>query len=368
MSTPPILRNTYAVEVDTPAGRYPLNPDNIQVSIDEDRAEYVHATITVAWVDDTIWALLDPREGNYIRWKVSQYGDVALTEHIGDLPGERLTGSDGYARMVIRDVDRDWITREVRITCASRESLLADKIRNAPTTVDTGATTVAALVEWSLDNVFGGAPGTVSWVSAMTATAIPAGDRRIMQQGDSHFDLIRPELDAIGVRIYDLWGQFWGSSVRNTASSRPPLKLATYDWADGAPVDTDPTVYSLRERISRSGDWADGVLIKYDTTASGGSVSYQASGAGANTKGRTITRNRPAPAANAADELVVRTQQRGQDITITCRAQVMDVHTRAPVEVHTLDGTVVTGIMRSVEWDFAAATMRINAQTGVDIG
>lgn len=365
-ATPATLRNLLTAEVDTPAGQYPLDVTNIRVSIDEDRTAYVQAQITVTWVTPEIWALIDPRAGNYIRWRVSQYGDVAMTQWIGDLPGERLVGSDGYARMVIRTVARDYSTRQVTISCESRESMLADKIRNAGTTINTGATNVADLVEWSLNDVFG-STGTVAWVSTMAATSIPSGDRRIMQQGDTHFDLMRPELDAIGVRIYDLWGQLWGSSLRNTVSARPPLQLATYDWADGASFETDPIVHGLTESITRNGDWADGVLIKYDQTASGGSVSYQASGAGVNTKGVMITRYRPAPSSNAADALVTRAEQRGEDITIVCRARVTEVHTRGPIEIHTREDGVISAVIRSVEWDFFAGSMTINAQTGTEL-
>jgi len=363
--TPQLIRHTYAADVDTPAGRYPLDVSNIVVTLSEDDTAYVSATVTCAWVSEEVWALMDPRAGHYLRWKVDQWADVNATQLVGTLPGERWEDAGEYARMVITERDRDHLTRTVTLTCESRESLLADKIRNATTTVDTGATTVAALVNWSLADVFGGEVGPTAWAAIMASTAIPSGDRRVMKQGDTHFDLIRAELDAIAVRIYDLFGQVWGASLRNSVSGRPPLRLATHDWADGAPADADPIVFALTERTSRR-DWADGVLIKYDLTASGGSVSYQRSGAGANTKGRVITRTRPAPADNAADALVTRTKQRGHTFTVTARARVTDVHTRAPIEILTRQGTLA-GVIRTVRWDFAAAEMTITAQTGTDV-
>src|SRR5690606_8618941 len=115
------------------------------------------------------------------------------------------------------------------------------------------------------------------------------------------------ELDAINCRIFDIWGVIFQIAERDTVGAT--LKLATYTEAEGAPADADPIVTELQRTLTREGDYADGVLAKFDWTNAAGTrvVQYQLTGGGANDKGSVKTYTRPRPAANAAEKLLTRT-------------------------------------------------------------
>lgn len=170
----------------------------------------------------------------------------------------------------------------------------------------------------------------------------------------SHLALVQPELDAIRCRLVSVWGREWRTIDRTTVSS--VLELATYDGVAGA----DAIVHELVETATRDGDWYDGVLIEY--TAPGGSVSYQASGGGANTRGLVVARSQAAPALNAAQLMRERTVTRGYEIEIIARPR-FDVDAYATLVVHAPD-TVRTARVRSLEWNIAESTMKIVAQAG----
>lgn len=329
---------------------------NMVVSMDRDRRNMCEARLDLDWVDDATFAALDPRTpdddrtGAQVSWRIFQHsGDYDDPDTVSWLP---VTTGAIRADMYVRTATRDYIDRTTTLILAGGESYLEDKKRNAAAPIDTGATAVSSLVLWSLVDVFAGA--ITSFAPILAATDLPAGDRRKMFPKESHFELLKPELDAIGCRLYDYWGRQWRATLRSTVSGT--LKLATYE---GVP-DTDPIVYELIETLSRDGDWADGVLIEYNQPD--GDTAYQVSGAGANTRSLVLSRDRPAPAANAAEEVAARAITRGYDLLIVARIR-FDIDPFMNVEVHTPDG-VLTARIRSIEWDVAASQMTIRAQAG----
>lgn len=352
---------TYECAVNLDGDYVQIPVTNITASIDRDRIPFAMATVEAGWIDDDMFAALDPRVNpKCTYWWIKQWahddnGDVI---EVGRLPD--LTIGNTTAEMWTRTVTRDAINRTTRIELAGGETMMADKKRIAGTTLNTGATTVTALVEWSLIDVFGFY--ALSSAAISDSTSIPSGDRRNHNPGESHLDLVVPELDAIDCRLIQRWGNGGEWEIIERTQDTGIMRLSTYPESEGAPALADPIVYEFVETASRDGDWADGVLLKFDTTSTGGAVTYQASGLGVNTRGVQLDRQRVETAANAADVVVTRTEKRGYDFTLTARNR-FDLDAFDTLIVYTPD-TTRTMRIRSIEWDVEASEMRIRAQYG----
>jgi hypothetical protein len=347
----------------SPTGEdYPLQllpgEGSLTLGEDMDRDNFAEATLACHWLDDEVLELIDPREietgaGNTgpIRVRVVEY------ERDGTGWAVRATLPDfpAAARLWPRTIVQDYVNRTTTITAASGELLLDDEIRISGTSTDTGATNVAELVVYAMDWVIGTYVLTQDPVCA--ATSLPAGPSRELNGGDSLLSLIKSELDGLNVRLYNPWGNTWIVQDRDYTEGAA-VHLAT---APDLQEDADPIVYELKETRTREGRWADGVLLKFDTTAYGGSVQYQAAGAGTSTKGVVITRTRPAPQGNAAEKLQTRTIIKGRDLDVTARAR-LDVTTRRTAAIWTRD-TVAEGSIRAVQWRFPEGVMSLRVQS-----
>lgn len=340
-----------------------LNVTNITPAADIDGRVYTAATVTVAPVSDMLWSFLDPRSaGNpRVTWQITQVTyDSGVRVVLGTIPNG--VAPNTLATMWIREAERDLLSGEVTLTLQGGESRQSDKIRNSDFAIDTGAANVSTFVQWSLTDVFGSY--VFSDDAGAASVSIPAGDRRLMLPGDTHADLLQPELDAMDARVADLWGRKWVISPRS-APTTGRLQLATFA---AAPSDYDPIVTLFKEKKSRDGEWADGVLLRYQppgTTA----ITYRRSGTGANTRGAVVDVKRAAPAANAANQMAVRSQKRGHDITITARircdlalASVDNIREQL-VMVALQSGSTITARIRSVTWDTSEGLMYISAQS-----
>lgn len=364
--TPQEVVYTWEAQVYTFAEWLDLPVLNVRASADMDRVPYCMVTLTLGGVSDEVWAALDPRP-------FPGFAQLRLQVVCSDLDGTPLSwlgqragdASPTTATLFLRTARRDRVTGTVTVTAAGAESMLEDRIRLATGTIDTGATTVLGLVEWALQDTFGYSITTADPLAS--STSIPAGDRRLMLPGENFNDLIETELQAISYRLYDHWGHVSAVFDReHTPATGENLNvvLATHTHAEGAPAHADPIVYEIEETMSRDGDFADGVLIKYDQTDTGGPITWQRSGDGANTKGRVLTIPR-APAGDAANPMVERTRIRGVDLTITARAR-FDIIPGMRLYVYTRTGAV-SGSIRAVEYDTATTHMTISAQTGQPI-
>jgi hypothetical protein len=360
-----------------------LPVENIVASMDIDRVPYCMATFTLGVITEAQWLLLDGR--NNLDPGTGFDTNVRFRMRLFDVDGTIINWLGAYAvipdedewmELHIRSAVRDYLSGVTTVECSGKEALMDDKKAIRTTVYDTGATSVLELVEYSLFDVFGGV--TYGNDPIVGSTTIPAGDRRKINQGESHNQLIEPELTAIDCRLYDYWGHAFFIGDRNAPenyTSHPlSIDLATYTEAEGLSsfVDADPIVYSITETISRDGDWGDGVLVKYDTLEAGTAVDYQIdSGGGFNTKGIVATWQRPKTADNAADPIATRALIRGRDIEVTARARfdvwpAMDltVYMRGRTSAPLPTPKTAEGIIRSIEWDAADATMRITAKTG----
>ena len=355
--------------IGAPFGYQSLPVTNIVASMDMDRVPYCAAELTLEDVSPDVWTALDPRRPTVL----DTDGDIRIRMVRRDAAGNAIdwlgqqdtpSTPERFCYLHTRSSRRDYVSGAVTVSAAGAESLLDDRRRISTTDVDTGATTVAGLVTWALTDTFGGAATTGDPLPY--SAAIPTGDRRIMKPGITFNDLIEPEMDAIGCRLFNFWGRAWYLNYRDN----PPLvnrvaanvALSTFTADEGAPRFADPIVFGIEQTVTRDGDYADGVLIRYDMTKSGGGVSLQRSGDGSNTKGRVITYERPAAAAGAADILASRTRIRGNEITLECSIR-FDIMPGMLLTVYTRSG-VLAGSIRAVTWDAKAGTMTIRAQSG----
>lgn len=350
------------------ASLYPaeLDVENIVATMDMDANALCAVDVTLRSATDAQWALLDPRAigvSPSIFFNVKQMGD-RTPDPLTVLPGYDANPS---GRMYLREVERDDISGQVRIRATSGEPMLSDKRRLATTAANTGATNVENLFTYSLFDIFGGISYSVDPI--VSSTTIPVGDRRTMLQGESHLELLMPELQAIDCRVYDYWGRVWWAKSRTSpptyVGAPTTVKLASYTQADGAPADADPIVHSVTRRISRDGDWADGILVRGEyATATGTAPTrwWQRSGSGVNTRGRVIDMNRAEPAGNIANQIATRSVIRGAEFTVTAAIR-FDVRPGQTLEVYTRKGMTSANI-RAVTWDIAANLMTIRAETG----
>lgn len=365
---------TFEVQVFTSGGWIPIHAVNVIPSMDMDRVPYCDVRIEFAGLDYATFREIDPRnvdsvsdnQGKTIRIRVLEFDSNG--DFRANLVRESFLEDQQWAQLIILDADWDEITGEGSIVAANRETVLEARIRLSGSSIDTAATDVLGLVYWSLTDCFGGY--SLQAEPLASATSIPSGDRRLFLPGESHSELLEPELQAIGYRLFDYWGRTWFVNARESTpllglsyGYERTLQLASYTQREGAPPNADPIVYSIVRRLTRAGDYADGVLIKFDTLESGGSITYQRSGDGSNTKGRVLTWKRTAPGGNAADEVVKRTKIRGEDITITARAR-LDVTPGQELRVFLRDDRTLTANIRAVSWNIAAAEMTIRAQAG----
>jgi hypothetical protein len=364
--SPAHVRETVEVQVDV--GTWvDLDAKSIRVGLDADRVALTDATITLAGVTDEQWAALEPRAEDglsspRVQWRVKQY-DRDTGALVGQLPQAVFVLGNDWAQMWLRSA-RELMSGEVVLTLMSGESMMTDKLSISTTDVPTGATTVVELVEYCLFNVFGGV--TYTNAAIVGSTVIPAGDRRLRLIGNDMFETCRNELDAIGCRLSDYFGRVWNAEERFVTSATV-WDFATYKHSEGAPVDADPIVTDYTHTRTRDGQFADGVLVKFDYTNDAGTrtVSYQITGAGANSKGFMKTYNRPEPADSVADQLLTRTVIRGEEITFTARNR-FDVLPYEQVRLHRRRG-VLEGNIRAVEWDTESGLMTVRAETGVPV-
>ncbi len=351
--------------VDAPSVQ--LDVENVVPFMDMDANAFCGVTMTLRSVTPAQWAVLDPRTigvQNTLYFNVKQI-DKMTGAVLTELPV--VTASmDPNARLYLRDTEIDDETGRVTVIATSGEPMLSDKRRIAGTTLNTGATTVETLFTYSLYDIFGGIAYGIDPI--VSSTAIPAGDRRLMLPGESHLDLLMPEMQAIDCRVYDYWGRAWWAKSRNSppsyAGAPAAMKLATYTQEEGAPSDADPIIYTVKRRLSRDGDWADGILVRGNFTNSVGTRVqwWQASGAGVNTRGRVIDMNRAQPASNIANQIATRSVIRGASVTITAAIR-FDVRPGQTLTVYTRTTTIVV-VIRAVEWDVRRNLMTIRAETG----
>ena len=333
------------------ANEHNLTVTGITFSLDMDRSPYGLATITIKDPGDTVWPLLDPREKDWhFRWDVTGL----------DPDGVEVARWSAFSWFIL-DAQRHFDQGTVTIDCSTYETALDERIRNSESQVDTGAANLEALFYWVMDQMadeypFIGQSFTAAGVDPGGVT-LPAGDRRIMGSGETFMNVLEPEFTAAGMRLRGrlATGDGWAITAPDSVvfEGRP----TTLDLSDGIAGNLS----TFSERVSRTGDWADGVLVKYEwLSVSTPMVAYHRSGSGVNSKGIVITQNRAKPAGNAADDIVARTKLRGKTYEVTGPAHP-DVWCAQALTVH-YGGSTYPSQIRSFELSFPEGSMTLKAQ------
>lgn len=340
----------------TPGGvRKQLDVQEMQVSFNMDRSPFLVLELTIAPVDGETWDYLDPRGSDrpVMYWRATLYGHDGT--YRGTLPVTD-DGREGVAQLRVRRRQRS--TGRVTLTASSFESMLDDRRRNAASTSDTGATTLLALVQYGLTEAVPGA--TVVDNAGAAAVAIPAGDRRLVLQGQSAYDVFEAEIGAAGIKFYEHAGT-WQLLPEDQAprAASQPTDLHLYDGPAG-------TLHEISETTDRE-RWADAVLVKYSYQNSAGTqiTGYQASTLvtpvpGLPTRVDVVNVARAVPSSSYANQIATRALIRGQSYDVTADA---DVNAFPSQTVHLHEGGNVDRLkLRRVTFDLPAATMQLVGQ------
>lgn len=235
----------------------------LSLDYDRNRVPMINATITAGLPADSVIAALDPRRPQ----------DVTLTFNVEQLERTGVNGAftsveeviplgqtvDTAGMLWVDSIDPDEGADTITITATSGEVVMDDKIRVSAATLDTGATTVAGLVEYALSDC--GVISALGGLGASGLTAVPAGDRRLWLSAEPASQLYEAELSAIELRLFcsDL-GRFWVAAYDD-----PPTAVLpggpNYALSDG---DDGTVVTASRVLARREGGWADAVLVKAD--------------------------------------------------------------------------------------------------------
>lgn len=375
-----------------------LPVEMINPSVDADRVPYVTVSMTLAPIDEALFAALDPREIDpakvgQVRWRIRQR-DLAGTV-LGYLP-RVAHDADDYAIMHVRDITRT--LDNVTLTLHSAESLVDDKMCLLKSDGPSPNAPLRTMINWVLELTIGrrrpgrDIPERVIAADEHAQTVIDTGhgwfnrgDSRIYF-GDSYLRRVETELNSHNVRLVDLWGLGWYAATRGlppTYEGAPAVvKLGTYttDSRNTLPEDVDPIIFDLQQTVNRAGDWADAVVLsgqtgdglyveswrqfagRGDFSFNGWAPSEEAVAAiDAHTKGRAIDVDALQPSGNLAQSIAGRALSRGHDITVTARAR-FDVLPGMTLEVHMRD-IVLTSTIVGLDWNPSDGIMFIRSQS-----
>lgn len=347
---------------------FQINVDELTIRLDIDAVAWQTITMTGGPVENPVdAATIDPRK----------LGGTSVMVWVGahDLAGNELRSFPGtyqYAanqtqseQYIVRSTDVDWVTGKVTIEAASAELTHVDARYIGTTVYDTGATNLFELARYGIGH---GYAATVVDRMGAASVAIPAGDRRLIQPGESYWDYMVSELSAAGGRVFETVG------TRHVIADRedPPRDPAIVSLVLSTTPDIDGVlVESVREARSLDGDWANAVIVRYDYTNSAGTqvTSYQRAGKADGTeqvRALSLSRDRAPAAANLASSILGRAQRRGQEFESLC---AIDFRVRPGVNLTLArpNGTIDLGLCRSVEYRLPEGRMTVRSQIGEPI-
>ncbi|WP_417561873.1 hypothetical protein [Microbacterium sp.] len=345
------------------------NIDEVTITLDID---------AVAWqtVNLTGGPLVNPSDADAIDPRINGGIGMLVQVRAQDLQGNELRSFPGtyqYAAnqtqpefYMVRSTNVDWVTGKVTVEAASGELQHLDTRYVGTTVYDTGATTLFELARYGV-----GHSDAVPLTDRLSAASVPisAGDRRLIQPGESYWDFMVNELSAAGGRVFES-----GAGYHVIADREDPprdttittLALSTSPDLDGVLVE------SVTETRSIDTDWADAVIVRYDYTNGAGNkvTTYQTAGQAdgtLQTRALSLSRDRAASGANLATSILGRAQRRGQAFETVC---AIDFAVRPGVDLTLArpSGTVDLGKCRSVEYRIHEGRMTVRSQIGEPIG
>ncbi|ALJ20322.1 hypothetical protein [Microbacterium sp. No. 7] len=345
----------------------PLPVTGITPTIDKDRVPYAITDVALAALTLDMIAFLDARKIDPhgpapVRWRIARYtAGGTLVDTFPDT---------GYAYQWPRSLTRRLTS--AHLTLHGGETLVDDKtnLTGRPLTLSTG--TWAGLVDSGLAYVFGTAPDVLIDDAAECAMQLSSRFTHDMPPGRTVADIIETELNAQGLRLYDLLGTWWVAD-----RDRPPgsldehgdprvIALASHDSSDLDP-DVDPAITDLYETITRDGDWSDGLLVRLGIPGAAQWWQQTATLAGLDcdgpTKGRVLDVPYTPASGNYAATVLARAYRKGRDLQITARAR-LDILPGMTLRAH-LRGETLEATVSAVSWDFPAGLVTITTQDAI---
>jgi hypothetical protein len=335
--------------------------DELTLSLDVDRVTWKRATIDLKGVPKSLRALCDttapgvPLPG--ISFNVFQRGRFGALTRVYPRP-DYTSSNPGIEALYSSWYDAPLHEDTISLSLSSDETPLSDRRRLAATAVDTGATSVRGLVDYTSAN--SGMGATIIDRMGAGAAAIPAGDRRLFQPGESYWDLFASELNAAGGRFYSGY-VYWVLAARDD----PPRDLSVTDLT----LSTHPAIPGVLvtradENDSREDDWCDAVICKFDYVNGSGTrvTAYQTAGPAVHSRAQQFEFDRAPSSANLAQQILTRASQRGRSYTLECQ---LDFAVRPGVNLTLArpDGSITLGMCRSVDYRVYAGTMTVRTQT-----
>lgn len=332
----------------------------VSVSFDMDRIPFTSLRVTLNDPGNAVWQNMDPRN---VDWIFSFVAEQVDESGAAVLPTLRCI----YQRIL--RVRRDYLERTIVLECGGWETQLQERIRLAETPLTTGGANLEQRIFSALADVRTQVPAMDGSYIASVAVAgwlIPAGDRRLMMPGETFWQFLDREINPAGWRMRSDEGGNW---IIDTADT---VRLPVTHPSSLALTVTGPnaTVYEFTETRDRTGDYADGVIMRFDwISGTTRNTAYRRSGSGLNTKGQQINVAAPVPGGNPADNVAARAARRGREfVTRAFLNPAAFPGQDLSVTVPNHDGTFTayTSQIRAVEYNLeigGPAEMTIKSQT-----
>lgn len=364
------------------AGTVDLPQDDATLTLDEGRAPFASAVLTVP-LDEDILDAIDPRTDARVSLSLEQ-------RFSGSIPLSDL--SDEFAGLDLDDVSTQWAglqlaaltvryghawnstgfrrTRRLRadlgvrsrvidhqadtitVTLASDEALLIDYGLLSTVAVSPAALTVLSAVQLALSYAV---PGAV--LSTSDGAQTIAADAAAWQPGVSAWDYLSPITASANLRL-------WCDEARVWHLQAPESIIAPGQ----ATLSATGTVTGARDTISRDEfEWFDGVVVTYDWIDSSNVRQIRQDIAGDATTSRVlhVLQSRPQPRAGEAEARLRKVQGRGRVLSIDAVADP-EVYPSQAASLSIPGAPTQTGFVVGVTWSLPADEMTVTSRGLID--
>lgn len=371
-----------ALDVAASVAGVQLEVSDARVSLDEARAPFASATLTVPYDPATV-DLLDPRLNPRMslrleqRWSgsdpLSALSDRFAGKTLADLTAAyggriatittaygRAWNAFGYSRGTVtrtldlglrgRSIDHDAGT--VTLALASDEDLLRDYGLLSASPVSPSALTVLDAVVLALSTVLPGATITTTQ-GAQTITAASA----VWQPGVSAWDYLTPLTASAGLRLWCDERRVWHLAAPADVVAPGQVTLA----ATGS-------VTAATDTVNRDSDlWADGCVVTYTWTDASNvaHVAYDVAGPSTTTRVHHVKVERPWPRAGEAAARLRKLQGAGRVLSVSAVAD-FGAYPAMAASLSVPNTPTQTGYVQAVTWSIPSDEMDITTRGLID--
>jgi len=320
----------------------PLEVVSAEVALDDSRAPYAEARLTVHTPAEERLEQIDPRDG----LRVQLDAELSWVEPAGRTPQARSFDLLLHERRV------DHEAGTVELVLESDEALLIDG-GNVTTEVDTGAEAHQASLRAIVDYVLAkhGAelePGTDDADFTLTEAGRDP-DALKQAPGVSDWDFLDPLVRAAGLRLFCDEQRAW--RLVDPSSYRVPGEVRVSEGTNA--TRGEDTISLQATRPDGSPVWYTGVVVKYTWTDAAGAQQVAYDAAGTPQKVYLIEINRPYPGPGLASARLAQATGRGRVQELEALADLNA--TPGMTLVSTLPATPLqTGVVSSTTWYWSA--------------